>query len=346
MRTSANLRFSIDLKQDDLAHGEYQSLKVTNDSAPLTNVWLRATNVSPTQKVQLGPGADGLYSLGDLGTGAANAETAFISIMAEEITTPVAIDLQPFTVEVWQGIPGAGGSTLLNSLNDQFELVGEAIKENSSSITDSVTVGYEHAGSATAVPVVGGTMTMTVTGDVKNKPDRILFSPPTSLDWPADAFVLERAVVTYSKDPQLLPDIIFKKPIPPASMPKDFPAVCTFRIAATTPSATPVTPMQYTANGIQDPTNRKFEYSPPFEGIADIPAAIEATALVITKTRSTTAVAGSTTSSSYTIIVTSGGQFASLGVVVADTWPAEFTKPPITPPLGTSIRGETATGFS
>ncbi|MCE9630170.1 MAG: DUF11 domain-containing protein [Planctomycetia bacterium] len=345
VRTSANLRFSVDLKPNELAYGEYQAFEVTNDGSLLTDVWVRATNFSPTQRVQLGPGEDGLFSLGDLGPGAANAETAFIYMVSETITDPVAIDLQPFTVEVWQGIPGAGGSTLLTSLNDQFEWVGEANKENSSSVTTSVTVGYEYGGAATAVPVVGGTMTMTVTGDVKNKPDRILFSPATTLDWPADAFVLEQAVITYSKDPQLPPDIIFEKPIPPASTPKDFTAVYTFQIAATTPTPTPVTPMQYTANGIQDPTNRKFEHSPLLEGIADIPAAVEATALVITKSGTTTAVAGSATVSSYTITVTSTGEFASQGVTVTDTWPAGFTKLPIVPPPGTSITGETATGF-
>ena len=241
-RTSLNLRFSSDLRPNEPAYGEYQSFKVTNDAAPLADAWVRVTTGSSSQKVLLGDGEDGLYELGSLGTGPANAKTAFIYMVAERITSPSASDPQPFTVEVWQGVPGGGTSTLLGTLNDAFEWVGEASMESSSSVTSSVTVGYDYGGNVTAGPIVGGTMTMTVAGSVKNKPDRILYSPATTLEWPADAFELSKAVVTYTRNPQLPPDVIFEKPI--SSQPKNFTAVYTFRIRATTPSATSVAPMQ------------------------------------------------------------------------------------------------------
>lgn len=84
---------------------------------------------------------------------------------------------------------------------------------------------------------------MTVTGNVKNKPDRILFSPATTLDWPADTFVLTATQVDYFTTrgdplPSLPPDWIFEKPI--ADKPKNFVATCTFEIAGPTASPTPV----------------------------------------------------------------------------------------------------------
>ena len=343
-RTTLNLRFSTDLKPNEAAYGEYQSFKITNTGpTALTNVWVKATNFSPTQKVQLGSGEDGLYFLGDLAVGAGDSETAFIYMVAEQITSPPALDPQNFTIQVWQGRPGAAGATLIATQDDLFQWVGEAVEDDSSSRTASVNVQYAFGGVPTAGPIVGGTMTMTVTGDIKNKPDRILFSPASTLAWPADAFVLEDAVVTYSKNPQLPPDIIFEKPI--ASKPKDFTAVYSFRIADATPAPTPVTPVLYTAKGVQDLQSRKFDHSQILEGVADIPPAVFGTDLQITKIGATTVVPGTGTQYSYTITVSSTGTHASQGVVVADTWPAAFTRLPITPPPGTSVTN-TPTGFT
>ncbi|MFM8734324.1 MAG: FG-GAP-like repeat-containing protein [Pirellulales bacterium] len=344
-RTSLNLRFSADPTAARPTYGEYQTFAVTN-SGPETyaDVWFRATDFVPGQKVQLGSGEDGLYELGSLGPG--ETKTAFIYMAATDFTSPVGYEYQYFTAEAWDGNPTVGSPTLLASEAEQFEWVGEAIVDASSVKQDSITVGYFFGATPTAVPVVGGTMVMTVTGRVYNKPDRVLFTPATTIDWPADAFELASAVVTYSNPPQLPPDSIFEKPIPPASTPKDFSVVYTFRIEGTTAAPTPVTATAWTANGVQTPLNRKFEYARLLDGIADIPAAQEATALEITKTGTTTAVAGSATVYSHTITVSATGAFDSQGVAVADIWPAGFTKLPIIPPAGTTITGETAAGFT
>jgi uncharacterized repeat protein (TIGR01451 family) len=265
-RTSANLRFSIDTKSVDQAFGEYQSFQIANDNvADLTDVWVRVTNFPVGQKVQLGPGEDGLYYLGDLDKN--ESKIAYIYFVAETTTFPVALDPQTFTAEVWEGVPGIG--TQKAAVNDLFQWVADAVEDDSSSRTDTVTVAYDYLG-YTGSPIVGGTMTMTVTGDVKNKPDRILFSPATTLDWPADAFVLETADVTYTKTPQLPDGSIFEKPI--ASKPKGFTAVFTFRITAVTSTETIVSPKQYTANGA-DLASRKFDTSRLVEGVVPIPRA-------------------------------------------------------------------------
>ena len=343
-RTTLNLRFSVDLKPNEAAYGEYQAFKITNTGpTALADVWVQATNFSPTQKVRLGSGEDGLYALGDLGVGAANAETAFIYMVSEQITNPPVLDPQTYTIEVWRGLPAAPGSTLVTTQNDLFQWVGEAVENDSSSRTSTVAVNYSYGGAPTTTPIVGGTMTMRVTGDIKNKPDRILFTPASTLAWPADAFVLEDAVVTYSRNPQLPPDTIFEKPI--ASAPKDFTVVYTFRIAQPTATATPVTPTQYTAKGVQDLQSRKFEHSQILHSVPDIPPAREATDLVITKTGATTAVAGSGTIYTYAITVTSTGAFAAQGVAVDDAWPPQFNRLPIDPPGSTTVV-TTATGFT
>ena len=344
-RTSLNLRFSTDPTAQEPTYGEYQTFEVTNtgpESYP--DLWFRATDFVPGQKVQLGSGEDGLYRIGALAPG--ESKTAFIYMVASEFTSPVGYEYQYYTAEVWDGNPSQGTPTRLDFEAEQFEWVGEAIVDDSSSVQDSVTIDYFFGATPTTVPAVGGTMVMTITGTVKNKPDRILFTPASSLDWPADTFELASAVVTYSNPPQLPPDSLFEKPIPPESTPKDFTVVYTFNIEGTTAAPTPVTATEYTANGVQTPLNRKFEHSRMVEGVADIPAAQEATALEITKTGTTTAVAGSATVYSHTITVTATGVFDSQGVTVADVWPTGFTKLPITPPAGTTITGETAAGFT
>lgn len=343
-RTSLNLRFSADVAEPETTVGEYQSFAITNTGPDsLADVWVRATGFSPTQRVQLGSGEDGLYFLGDLAAGAANAKTAFIYMIAESITSPPAFDPQSYIIEVWVGQPDAPGSTLVTAQGQLFRWVGEAIADDSSSRTDSVAVEYFFGGVPVSGPIVGGTMRMTVTGDIKNKPDRILFSPATMPDWPADAFFLADAVVTYSRDPQLPDDVIFEKPI--LSKPKDFSVVYTFEITAPTSAPTPVTPVQFTANGVEDLQSRKFDRSRILEGVADIPPAEFGTDLSITKTGAATAVSDGTTIYDYTITVTSTGAYASEDVVVTDVWPEAFTRLPIVPPPGTTVV-DTPTGFT
>lgn len=344
-RTSLNLRFSTDPTAAQPQEGEYQTFAVTN-SGPATyaDVWFRATDFVPGQKVQLGAGEDGLYKLGALAPG--ETKTAFIYMVATTFTNPPGYEYQYFTAEAWDGNPSAGTSTRIAFENEQIEWVGEAIVNASSVKTSSVSVAYFFGATPTSVPVVGGTMVMTVTGRVYNKPDRILFTPASSLDWPADTFELASAVVTYSNPPQLPPDIIFEKPIPPASTPKDFSVVYTFNIEGTTAAPTPVTASQYTANGVQTPLNRKFENSRLLDGVADIPVPQEPAALEITKTGTATAVAGSTTPCSYTITVGNVSGYTAEGVTVTDAWPPNFSGArTFVIPAGTTVT-ETPTGFT
>jgi hypothetical protein len=91
VRTSATERFAIDIQSADQCFGEYHSFEVTNnDGVDYTDVWLRITDILPGQKVQLGPGEDGLYFLGDLPAGA--SKTAFIYFTAEQFTVPAGSD--------------------------------------------------------------------------------------------------------------------------------------------------------------------------------------------------------------------------------------------------------------
>ncbi|MEX0688134.1 MAG: FG-GAP-like repeat-containing protein [Pirellulales bacterium] len=270
VRTSDTQRFAIDIHSADQCFGEYHSFEVTNnDPVGYTDVWLRITDIPLAQKVQLGPGEDGLYFLGDLPAGA--SQTAFIYFTAEQFTVPAGSDdPQTFVAEVRQGDPLAG--PVLGTLdNAGWLFVAEAVEDNSSSVTASVDVTYAFAGNPVAVPIVGGTMTMIVTGNVKNKPDRILFSPASTLDWPADAFVLTSTQVDYFTTggdplPGLPPDWIFEKPV--ADKPKNFVATYTFAIAGATASPTPVAPKQYSAHGGE---SRKFDHSRLLGGVVPIP---------------------------------------------------------------------------
>lgn len=342
VRTSENLRFVIDLEQGKEVYGEYQTYKVTNNTAaPLTNVWVRATDfrtpdpLTPS-KVNLGAGEDGLYFLGNLAVG--ESKTAFLYYTATEYSL-TETDPQIYTIEVWDQKPPAPPyppPAPLTSQDFAYEYVVQALATKDG--TDKMAVSYIGPSSL----VVGDTFTIEVTGRVKPNPQRILFSPATALDWPADAFEMRAAQVNLATSGPLAPDMIFDGALP--GVEQDFTASYTFVVTAPTSGPTRAFPTQYTLD--QSGTTKKFKHDDadpvdfPF-----IPPAQFDTALEITKSGTTTAVAGSATIASYTITVSSTGANAATGVTVTDTWPAQFTKLPITPPAGTTITGETTTGF-
>lgn len=285
-----------------------------------TDVWLRITDILPGQKVQLGPGEDGLYFLGDLPAGA--SKTAFIYFTAEQFTVPAGSDdPQTFVAEVRQGDPLAG--PVLGTLADGWLFVAESVEDNSSSVTASVDVTYAFAGDPVAVPIVGGTMTMIVTGNVKNKPDRILFSPASTLDWPADAFVLTSTQVNYFTTggdplPSLPADWIFEKPI--ADKPKDFVATYTFTIAGPTTSPTPVSPKQYSAHGGE---SRKFDHSRLLGGVVPIPVVSGEVAITKVSLRNGVPVETYVADAplTYEIVISNPLPVAVSGVSVSDVLP-------------------------
>jgi len=349
-RTSLNLRFSIDNKNPDRPDSEYQTFAVTNNEvAALNNVWVQVTVADPDQSVQLAPNEDGLYFLGNLDPG--ETDTAFIYFYGKVVTA--IPDPQPFEIKVWKdGEPGTGTEVPVTFTGPDpaatavFQWVAGSEGDNDGSVTESVTTTYSFGGSPSPVPVVGGTMTMVVTGRVKNNADRILYSPATNRNWPADTFVLDAVQVTYPDaippDPVALPlDSLFEKPI--VGNPKDFVATYTFRIEGTTPTSTPVTARQWTAAGAIG--NRKFDHSRLIGTEVPIPPPVYRTALEIAKTGTTVAMAGSVTTYSYTITVTSTGVDPAEDVEVDDVWPAQFTGRTYIKPAGTTV-DDTPTGFT
>ena len=81
--------------------------------------------------------------------------------------------------------------------------------------------------------------------------------------------------------------------------------------------------------------------------VASATTTVVAVDLTIAKTGDAATVKAGTSGHWYRITVTNTSTlFAAENVTVVDTWPAAFPKSPITPPAGTTITGETATGFT
>jgi len=326
MRTTENRYFTIDIATGKETYGEYHSFKVTNDTgATLNDLWVKATDFPAGQNIQLGPGEDGLFFLGTLPD--QGSATAFFYLTAQAITTVQ----QDYVIEVWSGPPPAvpgPGDTPLESEAFFFEGIVKAEQDDSGSITDTVSVAYTFGSETPSGPVVGGEIVMTVTGTLKNA-NRVLFSPASTLDWPAAAFELRSAEITIDGTPLGTDLLWYLKTTQPQ---EDFTAVYTFAVTAPTSAPAAVTPRQYTAKG--DDPQRNYDQS-RLAPAADIPPAEFATDLEITKTGPAKAVAGSSTVYSHVVTVTSTGAFAAEGVTVVDTWPAAFPISSIEPSTGT-----------
>lgn len=251
-QTTQNLRFVIDLEaaKGSEVYGEYQAFDIAT-TATVTDAWVKATGFDPlTEKVRLGAGEDGLYRLGQINPGDPT-HTAFFYLTADEYSLSET-DPQTYTIEVYEGDPGAGG-TLITSANYQFDYVVRANETDDG--VDKVVSSYIGPSSL----VVGDTFQVQVTGRLKNNADKILFAPATALDWPADAFQLEAASVSLNGN-NLGPNIIFDGAITPAER-GDFVATYTFRVTSPTSGPTPIRATQYTLDTGGGGGLKKFDHS-------------------------------------------------------------------------------------
>ena len=140
---------------NDLSHNltsAYASYQITNtDGVNYPDVWVSIDNFTAARGqpvVTLAPGAPGAIDLGPLANG--QTRTAFFYLGSSADTNVT----QTHTVSVFNGPPTSGA--LLTSQDSSFTSVESTIQANSNKV-DSVVV-------SPSTPTVGGTFTITVTG--------------------------------------------------------------------------------------------------------------------------------------------------------------------------------------
>jgi hypothetical protein len=254
-RTSAPIFYN-DLRSsgspDTSVYAAYQI--TNNDGVNYADVWATIGNFSGGV-VTLGANAVGAINLGPLANG--QTKTAFFYLGSNATTTVT----QTHTVSVFNGSPTSG--SLLTSQDFSFTSVQSTIEANSNKVTS---VGF-----SPSTPTVGGTFTITVTGQTGTiGAAKVLdFTPPAFSSWRADAFQLIGTTITFTgANTGTFTDTLL---IPPSSITSTadtgYTAVYTFRVVGTTTTTTPVSPVAYISSGnqVKHTDNNSFGSVPPIQ---------------------------------------------------------------------------------
>jgi len=281
----------------------YTAYSITNAApGPLVDVWVKATNFSAGT---VGLAEDGIYHLGELGGG--ETGTAFLYFAASGPSSTA----QSYDIEIWDHDPAMGGSPTVTK-QFTFTDVLETIKADPNKITG---VSFTPAN-----PSVGDTLTMTVTGELGNGADRVLFAPATKTTWQADVFELRGTKVKISgTDVNVPPNRLFfdTTDLPPATNKQPFTIDYEFLIARPSSTTTQTSPTQYTQDGQQD-----WKHHDPASAPLPIIPALKYK-LDINKTDfKDTYTPGEITT--YTITLVNSGNIPINNVLVEDTLPFQI----------------------
>ncbi|WP_199509758.1 Ig-like domain-containing protein [Nucisporomicrobium flavum] len=233
--------FYIDTSSTPVLRGAYAGYQVRDTSGAARNdLWVSLTGFTGGS-VALGSGQPSAQQIATLGGGASASRFFYLTAQAQTATA------QQHTVGIWQGRPDLPGSAQLCADPGGFAGVEETIKAAANKLTAVTVPG--------GTPRIGGTFTVTVTGDTgtigsgsANDPQSFWMSPAASGTWPAGAYRLVGTSLTLSGLPTYT-DTLRVSNLSSAS--KSYTAVYTFRAVGFTTSATGVLPVQQIASGTQ-----------------------------------------------------------------------------------------------
>ena len=157
--------FFVDTGQGRELTSEYEQIRITNnDAVNYDDLWVKADGFTGGV-VGLSTNEDGIYHQGALNAG--NSDDAYFYLAAQTATNV----LQQHTVTVYDGDPREGGLTIAGaSTTFNFTAVTQTIEASSNKV---LSVSYD-----TTAPVLGGLVTMTVTGELGQATnDNALFTP-------------------------------------------------------------------------------------------------------------------------------------------------------------------------
>src|SRR5258707_253691 len=162
---------------------------------------------------------------------------------------------QTFTVEVWNGKPGQGGSTQVCATTDGFSSITKVISAAANKITStSVSNSSPAIGGSFDVSAVGDTGTMGAgPSSDQGTPGNGVFSmaPAMTDSWPADAFTLTGTQVDFSSGTTYRDKLRVYPTLPGHTNSLGYTATYHFIVRNTTTAATAVYPVQNIASGTQ-----------------------------------------------------------------------------------------------
>ena len=223
--------------------GEYEAIQITNNTgSPIADLWAQATDFTGGV-VSLGTNEDGYYQVGALANG--QSDIAYFYLRASAGTT---VD-QTHTIRLFSGDPREGGTPLEDPVGSPvtatstFFDVLQTIEASSNKI---FTVAYDSPN-----PVLGSTLTMTVTGDLgQANNDRVLFSPASFDDWLPDVYVLEASTIDITgPNARTLVNDLYDTGFGSSSS-NPYTAVYTFRLAGVS-TGTTASPTQFVGRNEQ-----------------------------------------------------------------------------------------------
>ncbi|MCE9631891.1 MAG: DUF11 domain-containing protein, partial [Planctomycetia bacterium] len=255
--------FFIDTTQGDVATCNYASFRITNDATPDADLWVKVDTFTGGV-VGNAPGADGIYHLGPLGAGASGA--AFFYLQALTSTTTA----QGYRIGVYASDPSIGSPPVVLQRNFSFVDVLETLTASDSKV---LTTTY-----APATPVLGGQVTVTVTGQLGqvSAAYEAAFTPACYASWLCDVYELESTTIsiTSGANAQTRTDTLLFDGMVQDSGGNPYTAVYTFRVVGMTASSVPTSPTQFVGKN----TNFKhhnFSETP----IVPLPPTVNATTL-------------------------------------------------------------------
>jgi uncharacterized repeat protein (TIGR01451 family) len=246
--------FFVDTGQGRLLDSEYSGYSITNnDPVTYADVWVQAHDFTGGV-IDLSPNEDGVYHLGQLDPGEVDRAWFYLSAAGGSLTP------QSHQISVYEGDPREGGTLISGPASFTFDQVEETIEASSNKV---FTVSYD-----TATPVLGGTLAMTVTGNLGQAGgDSVLFTPDTFNTWQPGVFELETMTIEITgTNARTVTDELFLTGFAQASD-NPYTAVYTFRIVDVIATETPVSPTQFVGRNTQWKHDQ-----PPAEAFPPVPA--------------------------------------------------------------------------
>ena len=232
-RTSSPV-FYIDTGITPQLKGMYVAYQITNTGAAVSDAWAGIASFTGGV-VSLAPGEDGAFQLGPMAAG--QTKTAFFYLQASAATATA----QTHTISVYASRPPGAA---LFSQSFAFTSVAETIQANANKVTTEV--------SSPNPPVLGGSLTITVTGETGTigSAGILSFSPATYLNWPVFALEMTASQITLTGgNTGTFNNRLHLSGM--ASPNTNYTAVYTFRAVNVTTSPTPVSPVMYGSSGTQ-----------------------------------------------------------------------------------------------
>ncbi|MBX7150431.1 T9SS type A sorting domain-containing protein [bacterium] len=210
----------------------YAAYEITNTSGiNYSDIWIKAGNFSGSN-ITLAANEDGEFRLGKLDNG--QTKIAYFYLKATGVTGS-----QSHKIKVFSGPPSL---TALDSAS--FSMTADQRSQSTSNVITSAVLN-------TTSPIIGGTFTMTVSGNsgTIQALQSMFFTPAAYAAWPADKLELVSTQITTDSDGRVYTDSLVI-PGPLVSLSTNYSVVYTFRVNGITSATAALSPCSFVNNNV------------------------------------------------------------------------------------------------